>query len=240
MPGMISLDIETARKRKFDLIELKIDGSRHTYDGKNLFSDRKIIRNSRFPQIYEEVKKLNWSVRGEIAIPGGNVLELNKRENWPFAAFYIFDIFEFESVKMDFKITQKRKIIESILNSNRFEYLNIPLKFDSFDEGWKYVCKHNREGLVLKENSGICWKIKRYIEEKVPIVGYLEGKSHGSFFINRNGIVSKISATSMKFLGQYFILLNEGKTPYAEIEYLFLTSKGTPFQPKLRRIFTMK
>lgn len=239
---MLALPIDIAKKKSVDLYELKVDGSRMSFNGINMLSDRDIIRNDRYPHIYEELKKLDWKIRGEVALGfQNNVLQLNKKENWPNANFYIFDLYEIGGVKIDQHSPSKvRNLIDKILKANNFKYIKAPKRFKSFQEGWVYVNKYKCEGVVLKDFDGVCWKVKRYTEEKLPIVGYEKGKAKGAFLINRNGVISKVSGTAICYVEAYFQLLKMGETPYVEIEYSFLTDEGKPFQPKLRRVGTLK
>jgi hypothetical protein len=237
---MLALPFEIASRKNVDLIEQKVDGSRLSFDGKNLISNRYVNRNERYEHVLNELKTIDWKIRGEIAIPNGNILQLNKKENWHKAHFYIFDLYEYSGEKIDQHSPKAvRKLIDKILNENNFQYITAPEKFSSFDEGWEFIKKNDLEGLVLKDFDGILWKIKAYKEEKLPIVGYENGKAKGAFLINREGVISKISGTAIHYVEAYHELLNMGKTPYVEIEYLLLSDNGIPFQPKLRRLSTL-
>lgn len=241
MPGMTLLPISEARKLKTDIIELKVDGSRITYKDGNIISDRDVNRNARYGHVLEELQEIDWIVRGEMAIPGGNILQLNKRENWHRAKFHIFDIYEFEGQDVtDLTPHEQHYLISSILNEYDFNHITQPRDFRTFDQGWEHVKKHGAEGLVLKTVEGVCWKVKMFKEEKLPIVGYAKGKTKGAFIIERHGVRSKVSGTSGDFVRAYNILQRQGKKAFVEIEYLFLTDDGIPYQPKLRRLGTLE
>lgn len=234
---MKPIELDDAKKLTGCLVELKVDGSRHTFDGRSIFSDRNIVRNDRFDHVVTELQKLPWQVRGELAIPGGNVLTLNKRENWDKAKFYIFEILAYNG-KDYRKISpfDNRELIEKTLKKRNFKHLDCPLKFKDINEGWEYVVKEDAEGLVLKDLNQV-FKLKKLTEEKLPIVGYEQGKQKGAFIIDRKGVVSRVSGTSEEFVAKYHKILNSAKIPMAEIEYCFLTEYGVPFQPRLRRVF---
>jgi hypothetical protein len=243
MPGMTEIKIGIAIAQSYPLVELKIDGARHTWDGNGLFSDRNIDRSlDRFPHIAEELRTVNWKVRGEVAIPGGNVLQLNKKENWHKAKFYIFDLYELYGEDCTgLTITEKRRKLEGLMHEGNIlnlKHVTIPPKFESVSEGWEYVEANEAEGLVVKNQQGVCWKVKKLREDKLLITGFVPGKTKGAFTIQCGDVTGKVSGTSTGFVDAYRYLKDEGKEVYAEIEYAFLTDYGTPFQPRLRRVGT--
>lgn len=229
-----------ASKRTDCLIESKIDGTRMTWRGLDLISDRGIIRTNRFPHIVKELLALPWQVRGEVAIPMGNVLSVSKKENWSKARFYIFDLNEWKSSDCSSADPfDNRKHLEYIFLWKNFTNLRMPFKFSSVKDGLVWAKKHDIEGLVLKsKNNGYKWK--NYKEAKVAIVGHEVGKLHGTFLIDFKGVVGRVSATSMEHYDKYNSFLAGNKSPYAEIEYLFSTPQGLPFQPRLRRVDTIE
>lgn len=238
MPGMVKLDVSTARHYNADLIELKVDGTRITYDGNKLLSDRMVNRNNRYSHILRAMDGLPWRVRGEIALPGGNILQLNRRENWEHAHFYVFDLYEYKGKDTrGLTIIDKRAMLDEIVKELNHPRIHVPKMFQTFDEGWDYVLDTDAEGLVLKTNHEN-WKVKYLKEEKLPVIEHVAGKSKGSFIIDRNGVRGKVSGTSMEFVEMFNYLKSEGLTPYAEIEYAFLTDDGVPYQPRLRRMGT--
>lgn len=238
MPGILCLPVDVAEKISGALFELKIDGSRITYQKGKMVSDRMVNRNARYPHILKELKKLNWHVRGEVALPGGNILQLSKRENWHCARFYVFDLFAIDGKSVEGASVQKRrKMLETLVKRAKFDCIEVPQKFDTFKQGWKHVKETGAEGLVIKEEDAI-WKVKLLKELKVPIVRHIEGKSKGAFLINCNGNISKVSGTSDSFVNHFHSLNKKGKKVFAEIEFPFLTDDGAPFQPRLRRVGT--
>jgi len=222
------------------LIEAKIDGGQHTWDGTNIISARGIIRNDRFPHIVAELRQHNFKGAGEIAVPFGNVLTLNASANWHKARFYLFDIHELNGQNCQGGTALDNRILREKAISQTAKNLRIPFKFKDFQTGWNWVLKHNLEGLVLKDiGSSKQYKVKYRKEEKLPIVGFIPGAAKGCFQINRKGVIGGLSALSVGFIQQYKDLLAKGEQPYAEIEYLFVTDNGIPFQPSLRRIGTL-
>lgn len=229
------------------LIEAKIDGARHEWDGKNIISDRGIVRNDRYPHIVKDLLTLGIKGRGEIAIPFGNVLVLNAKENWHKARFYLFDMYEHNGQDTrNANALENRHLLEKTLGMGTINHigcpnLRIPFKFKDFQTGWNHVLKHDLEGLVMKDiGSSRQYKIKYRKEEKLPIVGFIPGAVKGCFQIERKGVVGGLSALSTAFVQQYNDMLAKGLQPYAEIEYLFLTDNGIPFQPRLRRLGTLQ
>ena len=238
MPGIICLPVEIARTKKNALFELKIDGTRITYKKGSIHSDRMVNRNIRYPHILKELKQLNWQVRGEVAIPGGNILRLSRRENWHKAKFFVFDLFEHNGKNLEhLSVFKRREMLEKLVKAGKFSHITIPPKFETFKKGWDYVVKNEAEGLVIKELDAI-WKVKLLKEIKAPIIKHIPGKAKGAFLIKYNGNLSKVSGTSDLFVNQYFALLQRGKKIFAEIECPFLTDDGAPFQPRLRRVGT--
>jgi ATP-dependent DNA ligase len=224
------------------LIELKIDGSRMTFNGTSMFSDRDVNRDARYPHVLEELRKIDWVCRGEMAIPGGNILQLNKKINWHKAKIHIFDLYEYEGQDLRGNSPRENRwAIEDILRRNKLQHITAPELFTTFQEGWQYVCDNSAEGLVLKElaNHPRQYKIKKLVEEKLPIVDREIGKAHGTFILMRDGVRGKVSGTSTTYVAKYEQLLSEGEVPHAEIEYQFLTEYGVPFQPRLRRLDTL-
>ena len=243
MPGVAELTLDQISHRRFDLIEQKIDGSRHTYQNGKIVSDRGIDRSKdRFPHIVKQLAELDIHCRGEVAIPDGNVLQLNASLNWHRAKFYIFDLY---SVKgLDFSkagVLQQRKALEAIVAHNpHLSNVLIPPKFASFGEGWDHIKANALEGIILKNDNGSIFKIKHMKELKAPIVGYEPGSTKGAFIVDWNGVQCRVSGTSADYVQRAHNMIARGEKPYLEIEYLFRTEDGHPFQPRIRRIGTLE
>jgi len=245
MPGMKELTPKEARDIHADVIEEKVDGTSMEWNGQDLISERGIIRTDRFPNIAKNLRRIDWKVKGEIAIPGGHVLQVNASVNWPKAKFHIFNITE--NWKTDVSgesYAEKRKMLEKIVIPKRFWHLRLPRRFKTFNEGWKFVKRMKAddkysEGLVQKDSLGREYKTKLYTEVKVEILRHEPGKVKGTFVVDLNGTECGVSGTSVGRIAEYKSLVSAGLTAYAECEYLFLTDNGIMFQPRLRRIDTL-
>jgi len=246
MPNMKELTPKAARDVLAEIIEEKVDGTCMEFNGQDLISERGIIRNDRFPNILKDLRRLDWQVQGEIAIPGGHVLDVNQKINWPKAKFHIFKINS--SLGSDVSgesPAENRRMLEKIVIPKRFWRLWLPRRFKSFDEGWQFVKDRKKagkysEGVVTKDAFGREFKTKLYTEVKVPILRHEPGKVKGRFIVDLNGVECGVSGTSVGYIDIYSTLLAGGVTPIAEIEYLFLTDNKIMFQPKLRNIGTMQ
>lgn len=245
MPGMTELKPEDVG-RTTGLCEVKVDGTRMSFDNQDIHSDRGINRNDRFPHIVKALRQLNWKVRGEIALPHGNVLQINRRDNWPKARIYLFDLLELNGQDLrHLSPEENRDRIAHTLKPISSNVIVMPRAFDDFGDGWAYVKRQQAkgnyvEGVVLKPLNRNPYKIKLLVEEKLPIIGYETGSLKGAFILDRKGIQGKVSATSIGYVAQYKDMLAKGLRPYVEIEYQFLTDDGKPFQPRLRRLDTLE
>jgi len=242
MSDMIAVTPEEALKKTNVLHECKIDGAQHSWNGSQLLSNRNIDRSDRFPHIVAELKQMPWEVRGEVAVPFGNILTLNKKENWHKSRFYAFKMLSWSNQDTSNADTMdnRRLIKKAFKQHDKFTNLRYPFEFPDFQTAWNHILKYKLEGVVLKDlSSSKEWKCKHYKEEKLPIIDYVPGSVKGAFVILRKGVRSKVSGTSVMLVNKYKKLLAEGKAPYAEIEYLFLTDNGVPFQPKLRDVDTL-
>ena len=216
------------------LIEGKIDGCCMKWKAGELISERGCVRNDRYPHIVQELKRLPDNIQGEIAVPYGNVLTLNRRENWPKAKFYAFDPMAFDGDPIE-----KRKELERMLKTaSDLKHITIPFRWNNFKNAWHFVQKHGLEGLVFKSLlGGKNYKLKDLKEAKLQVIGYTVGKQKGAFqILNVNGAISSISGTSVSYVDKYKQLIAAGKEPWVELEYMFLTCDGKPFQPRLRNL----
>lgn len=244
---MKDITLDEARKiASTCVIEAKVDGSQHTWNGTGLISARNIDRSvDRFPHIADELKSLDMQCVGEVAVPFGNVLTLNQRDNWAKARYYVFDILELQG--KDWRqapALDVRKKLAEMFDRRKvsFHSLRIPFGWKDFDKAWDYVTANKQEGLVLKPSGsrGKEFKLKFLLESKLPIIGFKQGSQKGAFLVQAdNGETSKVSALSVDFIARYNEMLSKGEKPYAEIEYPFLTERGIPFQPRLRRLGTL-
>ncbi len=127
------------------------------------------------------------------------------------------------------------------LNSN---VVVMPRAFNDFGCAWDYAKAQNAkgnyvEGVVVKPCIGSPYKIKLLTEKKYRIVGFESGAVKGAFLIDCDGVVGKVSGTSVAYVQKYNDMVARGLVPYAEIEYQFLTDNGIPFQPRLRQLDTL-
>ena len=235
MPDFKEIDYAEAKhlSNALYLMESKIDGTCMKWINATgeLISERGCVRNDRFPHIVKDLQLLGRDVQGEVAIPFGNVLDLN-RDTWKKANFYAFD-----ALDVDDAPEAKRKELKRMLRANKgLTHLKIPFKWDNFDKAWGWVKRHGVEGLVFKSLlGGKDYKLKDWKEAKLQVVGHVAGKQKGSFQIkNVNGSVSGISATSVGYVQKYNQLIAAGKEVWIELQYLFLTCDGKPFQPRIR------
>ena len=223
-----------------NLVESKIDGCCMTWNGTDFISERDIVRNDRFPHLVKELRQLPWRVQGEAAVPFGHVLKLNRRENWASARFYAFKLVEHQGTKIDGDPFEVRKQLESIFDNNSFQHLRLPFKWDDFGKAWRWVKKKKGEGVVFKPKDGSKgFKLKDWKEFKLPIIGFTPGKTKGAFLLAcPSGAQGSVSGTSEAYVKKYEAILAAGKEPWVEIECLFLTDNGIPFQPRIRRLGT--
>lgn len=244
-----TLEPEEAKKLNADWIfELKIDGAREFWDGENLISTRDVNHNERYSQIYTAVKDIDAILDGEVALIGSNVLELNKKENWKKAKFYVFDLLKYEGKdtrKLPLKERQNLlKMIVKMIDSPAVQF--IP-QFKSFKEGWDYILKNDLEGVMAKKldskyGTGIGgelrsfeWrKIKYWKEGREEIVAHEERTTEKGCFVMANG--SKINCPDMETLKEYEKAKKQHKKVFGEFYYRFLSSKNNYYTPILKRL----
>jgi len=111
----------------------------------------------------------------------------------------------------------------------------IPLnEFEDFKSGWDYIKANDKEGLVIRNDKDF-FKVKILKEIKVEIKSHIAGSDKGTFvLVNGN----KVSGTSKDLVVQFYELKSEGKIPFMELEYAFMTKDNHYFQPRCRQIGT--
>jgi bifunctional non-homologous end joining protein LigD len=227
------------------VFEEKKDGSRDLWVKGNLLSARQVNHNERYRHIYELLKPINAVIDGEMSIPFGNILQLNKKENWVKAKYYVFDILEYDGLDLKDKPLTERQIIlkhivTHVINNPLIEF--IP-QFDTFKSGWDYVVKNKLEGIMIKKKDSLYttipfkeyrtknwFKVKHLKEIKERVVGFENGSVKGAFILENGGKVSSL----MSGVGDIF--LNAKVKVYAEIMYQFKTQDNKPFQPRLKKL----
>ena len=226
------------------LIEEKVDGTRIIYKYGNLISERGNIVNHKFPHIIKMLDGFKGILDGEIAVPDGNVIDVNKKENWNKAKFYVFDIIEYMGISLkNFKLERRKKILK-VLGLKDTNIISKPKVFESFEAGKEWVIKNQKEGLVIKykpskyfDVRSYCWLKWKYQKEiEVIVIGHEQGSSHGTFLIEYDGIKGRLGALSEKYVNEYRKLLKTGRTIIAEVIYLNKTENGHLFQPILKRL----
>lgn len=244
------MDLEFAKKRNWNnhSVELKLDGFRAFFIKGDLFSEREVKRNDRFPHIIEALKEADCVLDGEIAIDEkSTVFDVSRKENWHKAKYYIFDIVELNGEDLrKLSLKQRHDILLDFLLNISSKSLTLPRTFDSFKDGWDYVIKNNLEGLVIKDlnstypkgnifkktESRYWRKLKNWQETKLEIVGHEAGSTKGAF-VCENDI--RISALSPQMVIEWQDMKQFGKV-YGEIAYLRKTEDGKLFQPILKRL----
>jgi len=235
------LKINEARQKNlssFDIM-LKEDGTLMNYVNKNLISPRVIVRNDRFPHIKKILDENNFpSCFGEMYIEGKgtNVFDVSSKENWKKAKFLIIDLND-----NTIPYVERQKIISvkvKELNDKGIKDLTPMIRFETIEEGWKYVLDNDEEGLVLRNihNPNIWFKVKILKEAKLKIIGWESGSDKGTFILE-NG--SRISGTSVGYVKSYKDIIESGGVAIAETEFPFYTKDGKLFQPRLRRVYEL-
>ena len=179
MPDLKEINKKEATLRTDCLIEAKIDGTESDWDGDNITSSRGCNRNNRFPHIVSELRKIDWRVQMEIAVPFGNVHHVNKKIYWPKTRAYVFGVTSLNGQDVSGEDSfAKRRLLEEALRKGAFKHLRIPFKFRTFEDGMAWCDKKDTEGLVLKPSFGKGFKYKRLKEAKLLIVGYKASLYH--------------------------------------------------------------
>lgn len=224
------------------IFELKMDGNRTFWERDRLLSARFIDCNNKFRHIYKELNGLNAILDGEIAIENKGVLDLNCKENWKDAKYYVFDILEIDCLDLrTYNLVERQKELKKAIEG--LENVKFIKQFNSFDEGWNYVKQNNLEGLIAKDKRTCylgniyldtrtwAWvKIKNWKEERLRIIGIEEGETKGSFILENGTKVSALKPSIAK-------LYNPNDILEAEITYITKTKNGKLFQPTMKRLF---
>ncbi len=223
--------------------ELKYDGSRHfvIIDNKvTIMSERKVVKNDKFPHLVDELKKLNVNcvLDCEIYVEGGSVLDLNRKDNWDKAKMCVFDIIENNNddvTNLSFK--ERKEMFEKIIEELDDDLIHKPKRWDNFDEAWNFVEDNKLEGLMVKRLDEIYYKglrrdawtkLKRKENCDVEILRHEEGSTKGVFIVEMpTGVKAKVSGTSVDIVDYW----KKNKPKYMEISYMFITKEGKPFQP---------
>ena len=217
-------------------ITLKRDGCFMYYIDGKLFTKR-TERTDRFKHIVNSLIKANFpNFYGEMYIENGNVFDISKKVNWNKAKFMPIDLIDSKNNPKiyDYNYSERQLLMFELVKKLSNACITPLKRFDSFDEGWKYVLDNNSEGLIMR-NEDNWFKIKLLKEAKVKIKEHEVGKDKGTFILDDENN-NRVSGTSTQFVLQYLKIKKEGKEAIAEIEYPFITKNGNYFQPRLRQI----
>lgn len=244
------LAIQEAKKKLSNspnfIFEHKIDGFRCLYKDGYLFSERKIIQNSKYPHLIEELKGINGVLDGEISVDD-NLFKTNTKSNWLRAKYYCFDVLFFNGDDVrNLPLFVRQHILKEVIKEHKLKNIVMPKQFKDLNTAWEWVLKNNKEGLVakninshypirdlFKEVRNNAWiKIKNRSDVKIEIVGWEKGEIHGTFLLKGN---KKVSALSTRYVNLYQQLKKKGRV-FAEIEFLNKTANGNMFQPVLKKL----
>lgn len=241
-------------KNKEYLFEIKVDGSREFWLRDKLISSRGINHNERYKHIAEALKGLDAILDGEVALNdmGSSVLDLNRKENWDRARYYVFDILELNGKNlMSEKIEERKKILRKVIESIGSNFVYLIDYSEDFSSIWEYVKKNDGEGVIAKKRGSLyhgslrnenvidfirCsdWiKIKNKKEIELKIVGYEAGRDKGAFILEDG---TRVSALSSSLASNVLRLIELGDILTAEVQYLFRTKDNKLFQPVIKRI----
>ncbi len=242
------IDVDDASGLGNDWIfELKIDGSREFWIRDNLVSCRNVNHNIRYKHIFEALKNVNAILDGEVCLENSNVLELNKKENWDKAMYYVFDCLEYDGLDLkDKPLFERQEILKHILSNINNPSIRFIIQFESLRDGWDYIIKNDLEGLMakridsryeteaMKEYRSHNWlKIKNWKEGLDEIVGHNVGDTQkGSFKLS---VGTNINCPDLETLGEYTQALREQKRIFAEFYYRFKSKNGF-YSPILKRL----
>lgn len=234
------------------IFQLKLDGSRGIYINGELFSERQISQNAKFPQILSDLKGINAVLDGEICLgENSNVFELNTKINRNRAKYYVFDILELNGEDLRaLPLFKRRTKLFELVAILRSKSITIPKEWENFKEAWDYVVENKLEGLVIKdlystypkvdmfkEMRSKNWiKLKNWLETKEKIVGFEEGSVKGAFVLENGSRISTLKPE----VSQVYLDFKDIKPVYAEFHYLNKTSDNAYFQPVLHRLLDEK
>ena len=246
-----AFQIEPEQARKLDndgyIFELKIDGSREFWLHGDLVSARCINHNERYRHVFNALTGVNAILDGEICLHNSNVLELNKKENWSKAVYYVFDILELGGKDLRNKpLHERQAILNSIITTINNPNVKFITQFKDFKSGWDYIMKNDLEGLmakkkdstydtiVLKERRSHNWfKIKNWLEGKDEIIGHnIRTTQKGSFALSCG---TNVNCPDMETLKEYNEAIKKNKKVFAEFYYRFKSKNGF-YTPILKRL----
>lgn len=205
---------EDVCNRKDLVFQLKLDGQRAIWDGKEqkLWSRQEVDVTHRFPKIVEELKLLgNVVIDGEIVVLDKNgqdsfellqkvahledVEKIKKLNDELNTVYYVFDIIEKNGKYIGFETYEVRHNILNdlfVLTTRLYKNISLLLYSDDFNKVWSY----SREGVMAKRKDSIYkqyrsddWlKIKKWMSEIIEFDAYEEHKNgEGITLMNKSG-----------------------------------------------------
>jgi ATP-dependent DNA ligase len=245
---------EVAKKLKDSdyIIQRKYDGFRCVWINNHLYSERAIIQDDKFKHIYNELINnfKDCILDGEIVAKEEGVWNINKRENWKTATYFVFDILKFKDEKYyDLPYSVRFMTLKTLINN--LNHIKLVETYNTIEEALRIMKERDFEGIVIKsinqtypsftfdnlysvlkeQKSYNCFKIKNWKEKVVEIIGYEEGSEKGAFITTEG----KVSALCKSVAEQYKELKEKYARIFLEVEYLKKTDDGKLFQPKPKR-----
>jgi ATP-dependent DNA ligase len=220
------------------LFQRKYDGSRHLWLDGHIVSERGIVKDTNFPQVFKVLQEnfpYGVTLDMEVYVEGGTVLDLNKHENQSKAKCCVFDYVDKGGYSLKMRIETLKQLFDEFKNVVQ-DIVHLPETFESFEEGWSKVEENNWEGLMLKDKESAyflgrsnAWiKVKKKSCCDVEILGHEKGSTKGTFIIKMpSGVEGRVSGTSVDIVEYYY----KNKPKKMEISYMYLTSEGRAFQP---------
>lgn len=243
------MTIEKAKEMnlgEWDISE-KIDGSRTFYFNGNLYSERGINQNHKFPHVLNELKGLDCVLDGELAIENGNVFDLNTKRNWNRAIYFIFDLLFLDGKDIrDYPLEHRINILKDILVKNPKKNIRTPLSFDNLELAWDWVLKNKKEGLVIKRLNSTYPKIDLFTETRKPYwfkIKHIKEKliTFNGFEPHPKGVLltNKDLRVNLNGLDLSSIAIKEiqqNGSVCASVVYLYQNPSGKLFQPRVKEL----
>lgn len=229
--------------------ELKLDGFRCLYQDGKLLSERGITQNHKFPHIESALSKLDAVLDGEVALDGGTIHEVNRKENWSKAKYYVFDLLEWLGDDLrDMPLVQRQNLLSRIVAELDNPSIEFVREFEGFEEGWEYVVENGCEGLIAKhkfsayprteilldEVRSKMWLKIKHKKERVFVMERFDNHEDDTGITFTDGF-HRFSCRGENSDIAKQILAEDGKIR-VEVQYLYETEDGHLFQPVVKRV----